>query len=194
MPRSQFGARLKRVFDGATNQEIADKLGVTAPAVQNYVSGRIPDGEKLQRISAVTNCNLHWLLTGEGDPFPEKPVSSDETENDDIFENLEIEIKKTDDPIFLKKRLELIMSELDVRIKSDELKRYERGEPERDLQELRGLHFDDGTGRYRVEETDEELSEKELFLLRELEKERRIMAKPLHPRARTFDDERAEKK
>lgn len=60
-----FGERFKIAFDYASNQKIADKLGITAPAVQNYKEGRIPDGEKLQIIAAVTNCDLHWLLTGD---------------------------------------------------------------------------------------------------------------------------------
>ncbi len=66
MAKTPFGLRLKEVFDNATNQEIADILGVSAPAVQNYVSGRFPDGDKLLLIAKVTKCNLHWLLTGEG--------------------------------------------------------------------------------------------------------------------------------
>ncbi|MCB1026128.1 MAG: helix-turn-helix domain-containing protein [Acidobacteria bacterium] len=70
MSKSQFGKRLKAAFGGATNQEIADVLGVSAPAVQNYVSGRVPDGDKLRTIAAVTKCDLHWLLTGDGDMHP----------------------------------------------------------------------------------------------------------------------------
>lgn len=66
MAKSDFGKRLKEVFGNATNQQIADKIGVTAPAVQNYVNGRVPDADKLFTISAVTNCNLHWLITGQG--------------------------------------------------------------------------------------------------------------------------------
>lgn len=69
MAKSDFGRRLKEVFDNATNQEIARKIGVSPPAVQNYVNGRIPDGEKLILISSITKCNLHWLLTGQGDKY-----------------------------------------------------------------------------------------------------------------------------
>lgn len=69
MARSAFGERLKQIFDNATNQQIADKIGTSAPAVQNYVSGRVPDAEKLLLISKITNCNLHWLLTGDGKQF-----------------------------------------------------------------------------------------------------------------------------
>lgn len=69
MEKSEFGKRLKAVFNNATNLEIASKLGVSAPAVQSYVAGRVPPADKLIVISKVTNCNLHWLITGQGSKF-----------------------------------------------------------------------------------------------------------------------------
>ena len=66
MAKSEFGKRLKQIFNNATNQEIANIIGVSAPAVQHYVNGRVPDAEKLITIAAITKCNLHWLITGEG--------------------------------------------------------------------------------------------------------------------------------
>ena len=69
MAKSDFGKRLKEIFNNATNQQIAEKIGVSAPAVQHYVSGRVPDAEKLILITSVTNCNLHWLITGQGSKF-----------------------------------------------------------------------------------------------------------------------------
>ena len=68
MPRSDFGERLKTIFGNATNREIASLLGVSPPAVQNYVDGRVPPAETLMKIAAVTNCDLHWLLTGKESP------------------------------------------------------------------------------------------------------------------------------
>lgn len=65
MARSDFGERLKSIFHQDSNQRIAEKIGVSAPAVQNYKDGRVPPYETLLRIQAVTNCDLHWLLTGE---------------------------------------------------------------------------------------------------------------------------------
>lgn len=73
--KSPFGTRLKAAFNNAVNIEIADKLGVTEGAVSNYVRGRIPDAEKLLEIANITKCNLHWLLTGEGDrDLMQKPL------------------------------------------------------------------------------------------------------------------------
>jgi transcriptional regulator with XRE-family HTH domain len=63
---SPFGERLRQAFNNASNAEIARKLGVSEPAIGNYVKGRIPDADKLLQISTLTGCNLHWLLTGEG--------------------------------------------------------------------------------------------------------------------------------
>lgn len=64
-----FPGRLRQAFKGAGNKEIARKLGVTAAAVSNYFNGRTPDADKLRLIAELTNCNLHWLLTGDDPPL-----------------------------------------------------------------------------------------------------------------------------
>jgi len=69
LPTNEFGKRLKRVFDNATNAVIADKLGVAEVTVSGYVRGRVPDADKLVAIADITKCNLHWLLTGTGSIF-----------------------------------------------------------------------------------------------------------------------------
>ena len=66
---NSFGERLRAAFNNAKNAEIARKIGVSESAVKNYLDGRVPDGEKLVRIANLTNCNLHWLLTGQGVKF-----------------------------------------------------------------------------------------------------------------------------
>jgi transcriptional regulator with XRE-family HTH domain len=63
---STFGERLRKAFNDASNAEIARKIGVSEPAVGNYIKGRIPDADRLIEISNLTGCSLHWLLTGEG--------------------------------------------------------------------------------------------------------------------------------
>lgn len=70
MAKSEFGERLESIFHHDSNQKIADKIGVSAPAVQNYMGGRVPPYETLLKIQAVTNCDLHWLLTGENKTRP----------------------------------------------------------------------------------------------------------------------------
>ena len=63
---SDFGRRLKESFDNSTNQSIAEKLGVSKPALTAYMQGRIPPPDKLIEIAKLTKCNLNWLLTGIG--------------------------------------------------------------------------------------------------------------------------------
>lgn len=65
MTKSKFGQRFKEAFDNATNKEIASKLGVSEAAAQTYTSGRVPPHELLLKTAEVTNCDLHWLLTGD---------------------------------------------------------------------------------------------------------------------------------
>ncbi len=75
MSDTNFGDRFRLVFPDETNKEIADKLGVTPAAVQNYKTGRVPAYETLLRVAAVTDCDLHWLLVGttvSGEPDPWK--------------------------------------------------------------------------------------------------------------------------
>lgn len=81
MARSEFGIRLKQAFEPLNNKEIAAKLGVVPSAVQNYLGGRMPDGSTLLRISQLTGCDIHWLLTGENshdvNQQPVEPISLD---------------------------------------------------------------------------------------------------------------------
>ena len=94
MARTDFGKRLKLAFGNASNQEIARKLGLSAPAIQNYVSGRVPDGDKLLQIAEVTKCDLHWLLTGEGErEFGQRAVDLNEAIRDIIRETVREELE-----------------------------------------------------------------------------------------------------
>jgi repressor LexA len=61
-----FGLRFREAFGGISNKEIAERLGVSKSAVTNYIEGRIPSAEMLTKISDLTSCSIHWLITGEG--------------------------------------------------------------------------------------------------------------------------------
>ncbi|MBK6589883.1 MAG: helix-turn-helix domain-containing protein [Acidobacteria bacterium] len=69
MEKSTFGERLRLAFGNAKYAQIAAKMGVSEATVKVYMAGRVPDDKKLVKISKLTNCSLHWLLTGEGDRF-----------------------------------------------------------------------------------------------------------------------------
>jgi transcriptional regulator with XRE-family HTH domain len=66
---SDFGQRLKEVFNNSSNQAIAEKLGVSSPAITAYMQSRMPPSDKLIEIAKLTECNLNWLLTGKGNKF-----------------------------------------------------------------------------------------------------------------------------
>lgn len=78
-----FGERLKAAFNFASQAEIARKMGVSEAAVKNYIDGRVPNADKLLQIRALTNCNLDWLLTGEGNTKREFDLESSVGRHDD---------------------------------------------------------------------------------------------------------------
>jgi SOS-response transcriptional repressor LexA len=76
MTANSFGDRLKTAFKDAKDADIARKIGVSQPAIKNYMDGRVPAAETLIKISNLTSCSIHWLLTGEGQKWI--PEFSDE--------------------------------------------------------------------------------------------------------------------
>ena len=64
---SPFGARLKQAFDGATGRGIGRKLGYSDTQMSLILAGQAElPFEKLIRVAELTECSLHWLITGEG--------------------------------------------------------------------------------------------------------------------------------
>lgn len=92
MQKNPFGQRLKQVFDYATNKEIAGRLDVSEAAAQSYTAGRVPPAELLVKLAEVTNCDLHWLLTGE--------KSNDLSVSDRVLAKLETVAREQADEIF----------------------------------------------------------------------------------------------
>lgn len=64
-----FGTRVTdaRKKIGITQKKLSEMLGASLSAVQNYESGRLPNGETLIKLSKVLGCPAGWLLTGEGE-------------------------------------------------------------------------------------------------------------------------------
>lgn len=79
METESFGERLRKAFSDAKDAEIARKLGISQPAVKNYMEGRIPSADTLVKISELTNCSIHWLVTGFGEPKVRKQGSFPES-------------------------------------------------------------------------------------------------------------------
>lgn len=85
-----MGARLRlwRQTLGATQAQMADRLGMHIGVLKKYETGQnIPGGEALAAI-ARTGVNMTWLLTGEGDMrwTPPAAVEIEGHEFDDIMQ------------------------------------------------------------------------------------------------------------
>jgi len=72
MRKEDVGKRL-RIFREArsiTQQELADKLGVTRLTITRYELGQLSLGvESIERLITVYGVNVAWLLTGDGAMF-----------------------------------------------------------------------------------------------------------------------------
>lgn len=80
-----FQERLEAAFSYASMAEIARRLDIAHPTVQNYFKGRLPAPEVLIKIANETNVSLNWLLTGRGKKDIETPKPSfDEMFDDKI--------------------------------------------------------------------------------------------------------------
>jgi plasmid maintenance system antidote protein VapI len=62
-----LGARLRAAFSGASNAEIARKLGVHDSTIHTIVVTGTITARMLAKVISYTGCNLGWLLTGSTD-------------------------------------------------------------------------------------------------------------------------------
>lgn len=67
----RFPQRLKRLMDGTTKNSFAVRVGVSQPTVDSWLNGQSPGIDKLWAIIRATGCSASWLLTGEGEPYPQ---------------------------------------------------------------------------------------------------------------------------
>lgn len=61
-----FKNRLKdeRLARGLTQQDLANKVGVSLTTIQNYEGGQLPRGEHLVSLSDILGVSIDWLLLG----------------------------------------------------------------------------------------------------------------------------------
>ncbi len=64
---SGFGRRLLEAFGEMPKGAIAIELGVAPSTITDYLQHRVPDDKTLIRISDITKCSIHWLITGQGE-------------------------------------------------------------------------------------------------------------------------------
>jgi len=70
MPDSLLGERIKqaRLTTGLTQEELAVVVGTNAVSIYRYESGlHIPKLDITSKLANALNCNLTWLVTGQGD-------------------------------------------------------------------------------------------------------------------------------
>lgn len=78
--------RLFLKWEGMTIKELAERSGLSERTIQNYIlfKERSPIASNLEVIAKVIPINLHWLITGEGDPyFPPKEKREEKVELDE---------------------------------------------------------------------------------------------------------------
>lgn len=70
-------------FAGGKYTVFAKKAGIQAPAMHNYMKGRMLSGDSLINICETFNVNITWLLTGRGGKYVENEQSSEGAKNID---------------------------------------------------------------------------------------------------------------
>ncbi len=63
----QVSGRIREIMTQArlNQQALADLLGISQPAVSQYLQGRIPPPEALLSIARLGNTTIEWILTGK---------------------------------------------------------------------------------------------------------------------------------
>jgi transcriptional regulator with XRE-family HTH domain len=66
-----IGERIRKIRGELTQGEFAGRLGVQAPTISRYESGRIPDEEMLRKIADFGKTTIEWLLRGDQPSGPQ---------------------------------------------------------------------------------------------------------------------------
>lgn len=67
---SPFASRISALLHDRRYVDFDDLCGLPRGTTQNIISGVKPSVSKAEAIIRATNCNARWLITGEGEPFP----------------------------------------------------------------------------------------------------------------------------
>lgn len=92
-----FGYRLKEIIkqNGLTQKSLAERVGLSVTAMNNYVAGRIPDTKLMYKICNILGVRIEWMLTGQGVKKLEDEgiISNDEREVIEAYNKLSYEEK-----------------------------------------------------------------------------------------------------
>lgn len=69
LDKQALSARIRMIMQqqGLTQNEFADLLGISQPAVSQYLQGRVPPADVLLPLARLGKTSIEWLLTGEKD-------------------------------------------------------------------------------------------------------------------------------
>jgi transcriptional regulator with XRE-family HTH domain len=90
--------RLMRALN-LNQQQLAEQLGITQPAISKYLQGRIPPADVLYNLAKISQVTMEWILTGSefrrdgqiAEPMPEYQSGSILVEK---LERLPVHIRK----------------------------------------------------------------------------------------------------
>lgn len=92
-----FGSRLKETIKegGLTQKSLAERVGLSVTAMNNYAAGRIPDAKLMYKICSILGIRIEWMLTGQGAKRKEDEfnLSNDERELLEAYGKLSYEEK-----------------------------------------------------------------------------------------------------
>ncbi|MDO1509979.1 MULTISPECIES: helix-turn-helix transcriptional regulator [unclassified Neisseria] len=91
-----FKDRVLSLWPDLSVTKIADKIGMTYMGLSKiFKNGHIPKAETLLSIHEHSGCDLKWLMTGEGEPFPNQNKAGTAASTSSL------KTKESDNPIVL---------------------------------------------------------------------------------------------
>jgi len=91
----------RRKAKNLTQQELADKLGVTVQAVSKWECGKcLPDVSIMQTLCGILDISINELLNGEPIPQPDR-IAQAEKQIVDLLKERQISAKKTVQAVFM---------------------------------------------------------------------------------------------
>lgn len=76
---NDFGQRLQYVMDQEkmNQNEVAEGIGVSRSRISDWLNAKVTDPRRgtLQKLADFFGCNIEWLATGKGEPFPSTSVA-----------------------------------------------------------------------------------------------------------------------
>lgn len=87
--KGTFGKRLQYVMDvkKIPPKDVAEGIGTDRARISNWLNDKIkaPRRDTLQNLSEFLGCDIEWLASGQGEPFPPPKIETAE-QNDSFLE------------------------------------------------------------------------------------------------------------